>query len=446
MAMLSLIANFNATAIFVAAVAFFCGWFIRQISARKWLAQAKALKADVDHYSTKYLNLDNAHNEVLKEQRLLLEDNRIKTDEIARLQQELNSCLSTLETERAFIAQCHSTNAQLQDEINQIQKKFDDVSNKFIAKSNEAEKQIEENSLLEKQLKLAHSEVKDLQDKIIDLETRSVELQGIIKKEREFNADLANKNKILNENNSALADELNQAISEKEQVIQSLQSKLIELQNTPPTVIEKRIEVPVEKIVEKIVEVPVEKIVEVPVEKIVEKVVEVPIEKIVKVPEKIKSLKLPKLQPSKAVPKARAASKANKSGLTQAKKSTPTLTKAETKALSRIAKKSVNFDYSRIGKSKYSERDNLQLVVGIGPYIEKKLHALQIFTFEQLSKMTKRDIRQITEAIEFFPGRIERDEWKKQSARFLRQKEKGKLDQQWESRPDWNKIKKEFQK
>ena len=56
-----------------------------------------------------------------------------------------------------------------------------------------------------------------------------------------------------------------------------------------PVVVEKVVvkEVPVEKIVEKIVEVPVEKIVEkvvvkeVPVEKVVEKIVEVPVEKIV---------------------------------------------------------------------------------------------------------------------------------------------------------------------
>lgn len=50
-------------------------------------------------------------------------------------------------------------------------------------------------------------------------------------------------------------------------------------------VIEKIVEVPVEKIVEKIVEVPVEKIVEkvveVPIEKVVEKIVEVPVEKVV---------------------------------------------------------------------------------------------------------------------------------------------------------------------
>ena len=46
-------------------------------------------------------------------------------------------------------------------------------------------------------------------------------------------------------------------------------------------IVEKVVEVPVEKVVEKVVEVPVEKIVEVPVEKVVEKIVEVPVEKIV---------------------------------------------------------------------------------------------------------------------------------------------------------------------
>lgn len=49
-------------------------------------------------------------------------------------------------------------------------------------------------------------------------------------------------------------------------------------------VVEKVIEVPIEKVVEKTIEVPVEKIVEVPVEKVVEKTVEVPVEKIVEVP------------------------------------------------------------------------------------------------------------------------------------------------------------------
>ncbi len=59
--------------------------------------------------------------------------------------------------------------------------------------------------------------------------------------------------------------------------IEELTSALGIANNKPPVTIEKKVEVPVEKIVEKIVE----KRVEVPVEKIVEKRVEVPVEKIV---------------------------------------------------------------------------------------------------------------------------------------------------------------------
>ncbi len=73
-------------------------------------------------------------------------------------------------------------------------------------------------------------------------------------------------------------------------------------------VIEKVVEVPVEKVVEKVVEVPVEKIVEkvveVPVEKVVEKVVEVevPVEKIVEVPADT-YIKIDEIEPNRAQPR-----------------------------------------------------------------------------------------------------------------------------------------------
>ena len=71
--------------------------------------------------------------------------------------------------------------------------------------------------------------------------------------------------------------------------ITKYKTELTDWKSRPPQIVEKRVEVPVEKIVEKRIEVPVEKIVEkivekrveVPVEKIVEKRVEVPVEKIV---------------------------------------------------------------------------------------------------------------------------------------------------------------------
>ena len=82
-----------------------------------------------------------------------------------------------------------------------------------------------------------------------------------------------------------VAPEVKTEVVEKivEVPVEKIVEKVVEV--PVETVVEKVVEVPVEKIVEKTVEVPVEKvvekIVEVPVEKIVEKIVEVPVEKIV---------------------------------------------------------------------------------------------------------------------------------------------------------------------
>ena len=76
-------------------------------------------------------------------------------------------------------------------------------------------------------------------------------------------------------------------------------------------------------------------------------------------------------------------------------------------------------DFGTIGTAVHSERDNLQDIKGIGPFIEAKLHALEIFTFLQLSKMTPEIEHDINVAIEFFIGRIRRDKWQKQSKTFV---------------------------
>ena len=52
---------------------------------------------------------------------------------------------------------------------------------------------------------------------------------------------------------------------------------------------------------------------------------------------------------------------------------------------------------------------------GIGPFIEEKLNALGIFKFEQIAKMTSKSEEEVNQAIEFFPGRVKRDEWVKQA-------------------------------
>ena len=64
--------------------------------------------------------------------------------------------------------------------------------------------------------------------------------------------------------------------------------------------------------------------------------------------------------------------------------------------------------------------DDLQRIKGIGPFIEDKLNALGIYTFDQVGKMTPELEETVNVAIEFFPGRVKRDEWAKQARNFVK--------------------------
>jgi len=60
-------------------------------------------------------------------------------------------------------------------------------------------------------------------------------------------------------------------------------------------------------------------------------------------------------------------------------------------------------------------KDDLQIIKGIGPFIEEKLNALGIYMFVQIARMTPELEEEVNIAIEFFPGRVKRDEWVKQA-------------------------------
>ena len=55
----------------------------------------------------------------------------------------------------------------------------------------------------------------------------------------------------------------------------------------------------------------------------------------------------------------------------------------------RVAAKAEKIDFGTIGVASSSDKDNLQDLKGIGPFIEK-LNALGIFKFEQIVKMTSK--------------------------------------------------------
>jgi predicted flap endonuclease-1-like 5' DNA nuclease len=87
--------------------------------------------------------------------------------------------------------------------------------------------------------------------------------------------------------------------------------------------------------------------------------------------------------------------------------------------IARIAERKHLLDYDSFGKATIEEKDDLMMISGIGPFIEQRLQALDIYTFKQIGEFTKKDIHAVNEAIEYFPGRIERDEWVAQAKELV---------------------------
>jgi predicted flap endonuclease-1-like 5' DNA nuclease len=68
--------------------------------------------------------------------------------------------------------------------------------------------------------------------------------------------------------------------------------------------------------------------------------------------------------------------------------------------------------------------DDLKLIVGVGPVLERMLQQLGISTFRQIARWTERDIDEFDARLAEFPGRIRRDAWVTQ-ARALHQSKYG---------------------
>ena len=68
--------------------------------------------------------------------------------------------------------------------------------------------------------------------------------------------------------------------------------------------------------------------------------------------------------------------------------------------------------------------DDLKLIVGIGPVLERMLHRLGVATYRQIAHWSERDIDEIDAKLPEFPGRIRRDGWVTQ-ARELHQSKYG---------------------
>jgi predicted flap endonuclease-1-like 5' DNA nuclease len=70
------------------------------------------------------------------------------------------------------------------------------------------------------------------------------------------------------------------------------------------------------------------------------------------------------------------------------------------------------------------EPDDLKLIVGVGPVLERMLHNLGVTTFRQIARWTEREVAEFDAKLAEFPGRIQRDQWVVQ-ARALHQSKYG---------------------
>ncbi|MGI9205965.1 MAG: hypothetical protein ACR2Q3_18255 [Woeseiaceae bacterium] len=69
----------------------------------------------------------------------------------------------------------------------------------------------------------------------------------------------------------------------------------------------------------------------------------------------------------------------------------------------------------------YGKKDDLRLISGVGPKLERLLNKNGVYYFWQVAEWTRQDIDVMDQRLETFKGRIERDNWVSQSQKLRRQ-------------------------
>ena len=115
-----------------------------------------------------------------------------------------------------------------------------------------------------------------------------------------------------------------------------------------------------------------------------------------------------------SVPPSNAALPDTASLMTSPAIKSPSRTKVSAKAEAASAKPSLEDKNRPKGVERPEKPDDLKLISGVGPKIEKILHELGIFTYAQVASWKKAE-REWVDGYLSFHGRIEREEWVKQA-------------------------------
>ncbi|WP_395092511.1 hypothetical protein [Armatimonas sp.] len=79
-----------------------------------------------------------------------------------------------------------------------------------------------------------------------------------------------------------------------------------------------------------------------------------------------------------------------------------------------LATESAGADGLVIPEAEPGHQDDLKEIVGVGPFIEAKLHDLGIRTYKQIAKFSPDMLEKVAGSIEYFQGRIGRENWTEQ--------------------------------
>ena len=93
--------------------------------------------------------------------------------------------------------------------------------------------------------------------------------------------------------------------------------------------------------------------------------------------------------------------------------------KREMVIIERIRQRSDTIDWTHIGSAEGVKPDDLTRINGIDEFTQKKLNALGLVTFEQLSKIDANITETVNDALEFVPGRVAEMEWTKQAITMI---------------------------
>jgi len=75
---------------------------------------------------------------------------------------------------------------------------------------------------------------------------------------------------------------------------------------------------------------------------------------------------------------------------------------------------------NRLRRAAFGKPDDLKVISGVGPKLEKMLHGIGVYYYWQVADWTKADVQEADDLLDAFKGRIERDDWVKQAGKLAK--------------------------